>query len=94
MQAPLAILGFALGVLAWYWTGRLGFITGALFMIANWPWTLLVMMKTNQKLMAMTLGDAGAPSRGLIAKWNGLHAVRTVLGGLAVTAFLMALSGM
>ena len=72
----------------------LGFIIGALFMIAIWPWTLLVMKKTNQKLMTTTLGDVGAQSRGLIVKWNGLHAVRTVLGGLAVVAFLMALSGM
>jgi Domain of unknown function (DUF1772) len=33
MQAPLAVLGFALGVLAWYQTKELSFLLGAVFMI-------------------------------------------------------------
>jgi hypothetical protein len=31
-------------------------------------------------------------TRALLMKWNGLHAVRTVLGALAITAFIFALN--
>jgi hypothetical protein len=49
-------------------------------MIANWPWTLLVMMPINRKLMATPLEEAGAETRLQIQKWNGFHAMRTVFG--------------
>jgi hypothetical protein len=49
-------------------------------MIANWPWTLLVMMPINKKLMATPLEEAGAETRLQIQKWNGFHAMRTVFG--------------
>src|SRR2546430_16865713 len=41
MQAPLAIIGFLLGLLAWWQTGHWLWILGSLFLIANWPYTLL-----------------------------------------------------
>jgi len=37
MQAPLAVIGFLLGVLAWRQTENWRWIVGALFLIANWP---------------------------------------------------------
>lgn len=92
MQAPLAIAGFLLGLAAWWTSGRLGFVVGALLMLANWPWTLLFIRPTNDILMRTASADAGPTSRALIRKWNGLHAVRTGLGALAVLAFLVALS--
>jgi hypothetical protein len=93
MQAPLAIAGFVLGVLAWWPTGRLEFLIGALLLLANWPWTMLFIMPTNRVLMATELEAAGAQTRALLVKWNRLHAVRTALGFLAVLAFLAALQG-
>jgi hypothetical protein len=92
MQAPLAIIGFIFGTVAWWQTGNLSFIAGAVLMIANWPWTLVGMRPTNRSLMATELPNAGAETRALIVKWNGLHAVRTALGALAVVTFLIALS--
>jgi hypothetical protein len=91
MQAPLAILGFVLGVLAFWTAGRVGFLIGAFLMLANWPWTMIVIMPVNRKLMATGLESAGPESRALLNKWNRLHGVRTALGGLAVLAFLFAL---
>jgi hypothetical protein len=61
-------------------------------MLANWPWTMFGIMPTNKTLMATELPEAGAHTRALLVKWNNLHAVRTVLGGLAVVAFLFAVS--
>jgi len=90
MQAPLAIVGFLLGVLAWWQTGVWLWLVGAVLMIANWPYTLLGIMPTNNKLMAADPASAGTEARKLIETWGGLHAVRTALGFAAVLAFLAA----
>ena len=92
MQASLAVIGFLLGVVAWWATNTLAFLVGALLIVANWPWTLLGILPTNKALMATEPADAGPGTRALLLKWNRLHAVRTALGGLAVAAFLVALN--
>jgi Domain of unknown function (DUF1772) len=90
MQAPLAVVGFVLGILAWWQTGDWLWLIGALVLIANWPYTLLGIMPTNNKLMSLDPGAAGPESRQLIKKWSKLHAVRTVLGFAATLMFLWA----
>src|SRR5437660_3697794 len=80
MQASLAIVGFVLGAIASWQTGRFAFLIAALLMLANWPWTLFVILPTNKILMATDPAVAGPASRALLIKWNGLHAVRTALG--------------
>jgi hypothetical protein len=92
MQATLAVVGFLLGMLAWWATGTVAFAIGALLIVANWPWTLLGILPTNKALMETDVGKAGVETRTLLMKWNRLHAVRTVLGSLAIVAFLIALS--
>jgi hypothetical protein len=92
MQATLAIVGFVLGALACWQAGRLTFLIGALLMLANWPWTLFVILPTNKILTATEPPDAGPETRALLIKWNGLHAVRTALGALATVAFIVALN--
>ncbi len=91
IQAPLAIIGFVLGVVAWRMTGRVTFLIGAILLLTNWPWTMFGIMPTNKVLMATELNDAGPHSRALIVKWNRLHSVRTALGCLAILAFLIPL---
>jgi Domain of unknown function (DUF1772) len=91
MQAPLALLGCLLGMIAWWQTGQWLWIIGALLMIANWPWTVLGIMPTNNKLTAIDPKDAGPSSRALIEKWGWLHACRSILGAFATLVFLGAL---
>ena len=93
MQGPLAVLGFLLGLLAWWQTGDWRWLLGAVFLIANWPYTLIAIMPTNNKLMEMPLEQAGPESRTLIERWGQLHAVRTALGFLATATFLWASLG-
>ncbi len=90
MQAALAVIGFAFGVLTWWSTGQWAWLLGAIVLVANWPYTLLGIMPTNHILNAIEPADAGPKSRALIVKWGGLHAVRTALGAAATAIFLWA----
>jgi len=93
IQAPLAIVGFVLGLLAWWQSGHLAWLLGALLMIANWPWTLFAIMPTNDKLMSIEPATAGSESRAMIQTWGSLHMIRTVLGIGAALTFLWASVG-
>jgi hypothetical protein len=90
MQAPLAIAGCLLGLLAWWQSGIWQWPLGAALIIANWPYTLLGIMPTNNRLMALDPGSADAQSRTLIKKWAMLHSGRTMLGCAATLVFLWA----
>ena len=90
MQASLALLGFVLGLIAWWQAPHAGFVVGAIAIIAPWPWTLIGIKPVNDALLATELDQAGPHTRALIVKWGTLHAVRTGLGALATVAFLWA----
>jgi len=90
MQASLAIAGFLLGVLAWWQTNNSAWLLGAVVIIANWPYTLLIMMPTNNKLMAVDPAHSGPTSRAILEKWGTLHAIRTALGVASTFIFLWA----
>src|SRR6202166_2857206 len=52
MQAPLALVGCLLGLIAWWQTTQTGFLIGAIAMVASWPWTLIGIKPTNDALLA------------------------------------------
>ena len=88
MQAPLAAAGFLLGTAAWWLSGRGMWLAGGIALLLNWPYTLLVIMPTNRRLMAMT--PANAQARPLVIRWARLHAVRTMLGFVGVVLSVVA----
>ena len=90
MQAPLALVGFILGLIAWWQASHAGFLVGAVAIVAPWPWTLLGIKPVNDALSATEIDKAGPRTRALIVKWGALHGVRTALGALATLAFLWA----
>jgi hypothetical protein len=90
MQAPLAVVGFMLGLATWWQTGHVAWALGALLLIANWPFTFFAIMPTNHRLMAIEPSTAGPESRAMIERWGSLHAGRTALGFAASLAFLWA----
>src|SRR5260370_22253873 len=90
MQAPLALLGCLLGLIAWWQTSQSGFLVGAIAMIAPWPCTLIGIKPTNDALLATDLDQAGPQTRALIVIWGALHGARTALVALATVAFLLA----
>jgi len=90
MQAPLALIGFLLGLLAWWQTGRWPWLLGAALLVTNWPYTLIVIMPTNRKLQGASSTNPPPEIRSLVVKWGALHAGRTALGLAATLAFLWA----
>ena len=88
MQAPLALVGFLLAVIAWWQTSEVGFLVGGVAIVAAWPWTLIGIKPTNDALLATEPDQAGSQARALVVKWGALHAVRTGLGALATVASL------
>jgi hypothetical protein len=90
MQAPLAIIGFLLGVMAWRQTGNWRWVIGADVLIANWVYTIVAIFPINERIKAIAPEKAGLTSRALIKKWGILHAGRTALGVIATAFFLWA----
>jgi hypothetical protein len=90
MQAPLAVVGFLLGLLAWWQTNDWRWALGALVLIANWPYTLFIILPTNTALEAIEPTHAGPKSRALVERWGRLHAIRSVFGATATLLFLWA----
>ena len=83
VQAGLAVAGGALAIWAWQLDEDLLWLLAALLMLANWPFTALVIMPVNKKLQAIDPADAGPHTRAMLLKWGRLHAVRTALGAAA-----------
>jgi hypothetical protein len=92
MQAPLTVIGAALGVVGYFLTWDWRWIVGALFILAPLPFTLLIIMPTNNQLKATSPEAADDNTRGLIVQWGRLHLVRTILGAIATLEFIWALN--
>jgi hypothetical protein len=92
MQSSLAAVSGVLGLVAAWMTKDWRWVIGAALIIANWPYTLLGMAPTNNKLKGISENDAGPISRTIIEAWGRLHAVRTSLGIAATFAYLWALN--
>ena len=91
LQAPLALLSLVSGTAAWLLGADVGWFVAALFIGAVVPFTFLVVMSTNRKLLDPARDLASAETRSLLEKWNKLHAVRTVLSFAASILYVWLL---
>jgi uncharacterized membrane protein len=92
MQAPLALIGCILGLMAWRQNGAWQWLAGAMVLVSAWPYTLLVIRPTNNELSGTSVSDAGPRTRTLVEKWGRLHAGRSALGVLAMMLFVWGAS--
>jgi hypothetical protein len=93
MQASLAVISCVLGLLAFLFTYDWRWLLGAALILAPWPFTMFIIMPTNKVLKSMQPAQANENTHALVRQWGLLHAVRTLLGFCAVTAYLWALRG-
>lgn len=93
MQATLAVLAGVAGGWTWWSGGDSLWLAGAVAMIANWPWTLAVMMPVNHRLGKIEQdGGIDDNTSALLDRWARLHAVRTTLGAVGTLCFALALA--
>ncbi len=90
IQASLAALGSLACLLAFFATHHPAWTVAALLLVANWPFTLLIILPLNRRLQAPDAADGCRP---LMQRWGRLHAVRSALGTVAVIACLYAMLG-
>jgi len=88
MQGGLAALGLLAGLVTWYQGAGRAWLVGAILLGALIPYTLLVIMPTNRRLLDPTLDSGSAEARELLSWWSRLHAVRTVVGVAVFVAFV------
>jgi uncharacterized membrane protein len=83
MQAPLALIGGLAAVAAWVGGAGRAWLVAGLLLLSVVPVTFLVIMPTNRALLAPETRTDLTRVAALLARWNRLHAVRSVLSGAA-----------
>jgi Domain of unknown function (DUF1772) len=83
MQASLAAVGFLAALAAWAQGAGPAVLLGGVVLGLVIPFTLIVILPTNKRLLDPTL-DRGSPEAAvLLERWGRLHAVRSVASGIA-----------
>ena len=89
-QASFALITLLSGLATGALTGGWLWLLGAVALGTAIPFTLVVIKPINTTLLSTdVLGDDD--TRRLLQRWGRLHAVRTILGGAGLLAFLGAL---
>ena len=90
MQASLVVVGGLLGLVAFLSTLEWRWLLGAVVLLANWPYTIYVIMPTNRRLMDTPPEAPTTETRQMIRQWGILHGGRSALGLAATLIFLWA----
>lgn len=83
MQASLAGVGCLAAVAAWAQGSPRPVLAAGLLLGAIIPFTLIVILPTNQRLLAAGLDPHAPETAVLLARWGRLHAVRSLASGVA-----------
>ncbi len=89
MQAPLALLGFVFALVAWLTGASAWWLVGGIVLGLVVPFTLVVIMPTNKRLLSVELDRRSEEARQLLENWNRLHRVRSALSVVAFVIFLL-----
>jgi hypothetical protein len=92
IQSGLAIVGGVFGLLSWYFSRDWLCVVGSVTLLANWPFTLLIIMPINKQLQAVRPDQAGPESRRLLLAWGKLHSIRSALGLISTLLFAWCLT--
>jgi uncharacterized membrane protein len=92
MQASLAAVGLLAALVAWAQGRGVGVLIGGLLLGAVIPFTLVVILPTNKRLLDPGLDRGSAEAAALLARWGRLHAVRSLMSALAFVVLLRCLA--
>lgn len=92
LQGTLTILAGLCGLATWWFVRDWRFLAGGVFMLANWPWTLLVIAPINTALTGMDPASASDASRVLVEEWGQVHLARTLFAMFAALLFAWGLT--
>ncbi|HEX9954065.1 MAG TPA: DUF1772 domain-containing protein [Allosphingosinicella sp.] len=87
IQSGLAVIGGVAGLSLWIFLSQWQWLAGSIALLANWPFTRVVIMPVNKRLMATQQREAGSKSRKMLVRWGNLHNIRSCLGVLAMLLF-------
>jgi hypothetical protein len=90
MQASLAIVGGVFGLVAYFSALDWRWLLGAIVLLANWPYTIFMIMPTNRRLMDTPPEAATAKTRRMLERSGTFYAGPSALGLLATLIFLWA----
>jgi uncharacterized membrane protein len=92
MQASLAVLATIAGIARWLAAGGALWLVGSLCIFLVVPFTLVVILPTNNRLLEPGR-DLGSPKTlALLKAWGRLHGVRSALSLVASLLFVWALA--
>jgi uncharacterized membrane protein len=90
MQA-LAVVGSLAALISWQFDRSVAWLIGGLLLLLIIPFTVVVILPTNKRLESREL-RSGETSY-LLRRWGRLHAVRSILSGVAFVIFVALLIG-
>jgi hypothetical protein len=93
MQVPLAVIGSLAALVSWWFDRDLAWLVGGLLLLLNIPFTLVVIFPTNKRLESRELDLRSEEAGSLLRRCGRLHAVRSILSGVAFVIFLFMLIG-
>jgi hypothetical protein len=88
IQATSATLGLLSSISAWLSGAIFWWLVGGIVLGSVIPFTLIVILPTNKLLLKPTLDKRSVETERLLTRWGALHAVRTILSGVAMLLFL------
>jgi hypothetical protein len=91
LQASLAVVGLVAGVGVWIGGSGIGWLVGGIVIGVVVPFTLLVILPTNKRLLDPALDRRSQLAGDLLARWARLHAARSVLSVGAFVLFVCLL---
>jgi Domain of unknown function (DUF1772) len=91
LQAPLAIAGCLAAAGTWLAGGGAGWLLAGVALGAVVPYTLVVILPTNRRLLDPALEPDTPEAARLLRRWGLLHHVRTLLSLVAFALMLLRL---
>ena len=85
MSITVSLLALVASIISgnWWW------FSISMIMHLNGPYTIIMMMPLNRRLMAEDIDPESEHTKNDLRKWGYLHGVRTVMNGVVFLAFIV-----